>query len=97
MRMKKPGRSITSARPGDVSFDCGSNVAELKAEAATPQATLPIDQIVVGQRHHRDMGDLDGLAAIAELVVASSSVTASNDALFPHCPGQTWTWWQAAK
>jgi hypothetical protein len=34
---------------------------------------------------------------VAELVVASSSVTASNDALFPDCPGQTWTWWQAAE
>jgi len=34
---------------------------------------------------------------VAELVVASSSVTASNDALFPDCPGQTWTWWKAAE
>jgi ParB-like nuclease domain len=68
MRMKKPGRSSASTEPGGVSFDCGSNAAELKAEAATPQATLPLGQIVVGQRHRRDMGDIAELAAsIAEI------------------------------
>jgi N6-adenosine-specific RNA methylase IME4 len=38
MHRKMPGRPIASTKPGGVSFDCGSNAAETKASAATPQA-----------------------------------------------------------
>jgi hypothetical protein len=31
--------------------------------AAAVSQSLPIDSIVVGERHRRDMGDIDGLAA----------------------------------
>jgi hypothetical protein len=33
-----------------------------------PQAVLPIDKIVVGERHRRDLGDIDGLAASMEIL-----------------------------
>jgi hypothetical protein len=47
MTKKMPGRPLTSAEPGDVSSDC--NVAKRKTEPAIAQATLPLDQILVGQ------------------------------------------------
>jgi hypothetical protein len=58
------------------------NVGIGKHDAATPkpkfhaqQACLPLDQIRVGERHRRDMGDIDGFAdSIAELGLLHSVV-----------------------
>src|SRR5262245_22350099 len=36
--------------------------AEIKATPDTTQAVLPIDQIIVGDRIRRDLGDIAGLA-----------------------------------
>ena len=40
-----------------------NHAAETKATSDTTQAVLPIDQIIVGELHRKDMGDIAGLAA----------------------------------
>ena len=45
-----------------------NHAAETKATPDTTQAVLPIDQIIVGDRTRRDLGDIAGLAtSIAEI------------------------------
>src|SRR5262245_49297049 len=58
-------------RPGEAaghSVGEFSNSAELTRQPVIPQAAVPLDKIIIGERHRRDMGDLDGLArSMAEL------------------------------
>src|SRR5262245_15860701 len=57
----RPGRGAAHS-VGEFS----KNVAEFSertAESQAPTRRLPLDQIRIGERHRRDMGDLAGLAA----------------------------------
>jgi hypothetical protein len=49
-----------------------NHAAETKATPDTTQAVLPIDQIIVGDRTRRDLGDIAGLATS----ISSSSCAA---------------------
>jgi hypothetical protein len=59
MTKKLPGRSIASTEPGDVSFDCGSNVAKRKTEIAVPQARPRVPQARPFLNNHRSNSAAD--------------------------------------
>ena len=49
---------------------------------ATQATILPIEQITVGERHRRDMGDIDGLArSIAEIGLLNTITVDENGRL----------------
>jgi MT-A70 len=62
----------------------GQNHAADKATPDTTQAVLPIDQIIVGDRTRRDLGDIAGLATS----ISSSSCAAMSRSCTP-------TWFEA--
>jgi hypothetical protein len=53
--------------------------------------TLPLDQIIVGERHRKDMGDIAGLAAnIARLATRSARLRRTDGTMaFSHPPHPT--------
>jgi ParB-like chromosome segregation protein Spo0J len=60
------------------------NLAQAHKQATIPAdaRSLPIDSIIVGERHRRDLGDIDGLAAsIAELGLLQPIVVRSDGTL----------------
>jgi ParB family chromosome partitioning protein len=68
MAKKEPGLSTPSTEPGSGYSD--ANAAGSTDHVGNAQAAVlrPIEAIHVGERHRRDMGDLDGLARnIAEI------------------------------
>src|SRR5262249_41384757 len=53
--------------------------AEENQYAPAPAATLPLDRILVGERHRKDMGDIPGLAATMQALGLLQPIVGGSD------------------